>query len=70
LFVGLHVCTLFLSLGLLALASGAGLLFLLIEAIRRKPVNRKYESWVHAVGLVLFLALMLLVAFNDVLHHL
>ncbi len=46
---------------------GGRLLFLVIEAIRRKPVPPKYEGWVHAAGFVLLIGLMLVVTFNDVL---
>ncbi|MCR4594487.1 MAG: site-2 protease family protein, partial [Clostridiales bacterium] len=45
---------------------GGRLFFLLIEGIRRKPINPKYEGYVHAVGLVLLLGLMLVVTFKDI----
>lgn len=47
---------------------GGRLLFLIIEGIRRKPVNPKYEGYVHGVGMVLLLALMVVVTFNDILN--
>lgn len=46
---------------------GGRLFFLLIEAIFRKPVNRKYEGWIHAVGLVLLIGLMIAISFSDIL---
>lgn len=46
---------------------GGRLFFLVVEGIRRKPVNPKYEGYVHAAGLVLLLLLMLVVTFNDIL---
>ena len=46
---------------------GGRLFFLLIEGIFRKPINRKYEGWIHAVGLVLLMALMLAISFSDIL---
>jgi len=46
---------------------GGRLLFLLLELVRRKPVNPKYEGWVHAVGFMLLIGLMLVVTFNDVI---
>lgn len=46
---------------------GGRLFFLCIEGIRRKPINPKYEGFVHAAGLVLLLGLMLVVTFNDIL---
>ncbi len=45
---------------------GGRLLFLLIEGIRRKPINPKYEGYVHGAGLILLLLLMLVVTFNDI----
>ncbi len=47
---------------------GGRLVFLVIEGIRRKPINPKYEGWVHAAGFVLLIGLMLVVAFSDVLR--
>lgn len=47
---------------------GARLLFLLIEAIRRKPINPKYEGYIHAVGLILLLLLMGFVAIMDIMR--
>lgn len=47
---------------------GGRLLFLLIEAVRRKPVNPKYEGYVHAAGLALLMLLMVVVTFNDILR--
>lgn len=45
---------------------GGRLVFLIIELFRGKPINPKYEGYVHAVGLVLFMALFVFVAFNDI----
>ncbi len=45
---------------------GGRLFFLLIEMIFRKPVPRKYEGWVHAIGLVLLLLLMVVISFSDI----
>ncbi len=47
---------------------GGRLFFLLIEGIRRKPINPKYEGYVHGAGLVLLLLLMVVVTFNDILN--
>ncbi len=46
---------------------GGRLFFLLIEGIRRKPINPKYEGVIHATGLILLLGLMLVVTYNDIL---
>lgn len=45
---------------------GGRFLFLIIEAIRRKPVDRKKEGFVNMIGFVLLMALMVFVLFNDV----
>ena len=45
---------------------GGRLFFLIIEGIRRKPINPKYEGYVHGAGLALLLLLMLVVTFNDI----
>lgn len=45
---------------------GGRLLFLLLEAIRGKPIPAKYEGAVHATGLFLLMGLMLFVTFQDV----
>lgn len=45
---------------------GGRLVFILFEMIFRKPVPQKYESAVHAVGLILLLILMLVVSFKDI----
>lgn len=47
---------------------GGRLFFLLIEGIRRKPINPKYEGYIHGAGLALLLLLMLVVTFNDILN--
>lgn len=44
---------------------GGRLFFLLVEAITRKPINRKYEGMVHAVGFALLILLMLVLTVND-----
>lgn len=45
---------------------GGRLFFILIEAVRRKPVPAKYEGYIHAAGLVLLLLLMVVITFNDI----
>lgn len=47
---------------------GGRLLFLIIEAVRRKPVPPRYEGYIHAAGLVLLLALMVYVTGQDILR--
>ncbi len=45
---------------------GARFLFLLIEAIRRKPIPAEKEGWVHFIGFAALMLLMLVVTFNDI----
>ena len=45
---------------------GGRLVFLIIEAVRRKPVNKNAEAMVHFVGMMLLMVLMVVILFNDV----
>ncbi len=49
---------------------GGHIFFLLvtwaIESITKKKINPKYEAYIHAAGLVLLMALMVFVTFNDI----
>ena len=45
---------------------GGRFLFYIIEAIRRKPMNKKFEQTVSAVFMLLLIALMVLVAIKDI----
>lgn len=45
---------------------GGRLLFLLIELVRGKPVDPKKEGVVHMIGLMILMALMGLILFNDI----
>lgn len=47
---------------------GGRCLFLMIEGIRRKPINRNIESYINFVGIVILFALMILVTVKDVSH--
>ena len=46
---------------------GGRLIFLLLEAVRGRPTNRKIEGMVHVGGLVLLLSLMAYVTFHDII---
>lgn len=46
---------------------GGRLVFLIIKAIRRKPVNRQIEGMVHFAGLMVLMLLMVVVMYNDIL---
>ena len=45
---------------------GSRIVFLLVEAIRRKPVSRKIETAVHLTGYALLIGLMVFFTFQDV----
>lgn len=47
---------------------GGRLVFLIVEAVRRKPVKPEHEGMVHFIGLALLMLLMLVVTFNDILR--
>jgi regulator of sigma E protease len=46
---------------------GGRLLFLLIEKIRRKPINQQIENFVHNLGFILLMILMVFVTYRDVI---
>ncbi len=45
---------------------GGRLVFLFLEAVRRKRVPPEKEGYVHMIGIVLLMALMVFVMFNDI----
>ncbi len=47
---------------------GGRLVFLVVEGIRRKPINPKYEGWVNAAGFFLLIGLMVIITFSDILR--
>lgn len=47
---------------------GSRLLFLLFEAVRRKPVDREIEGRIHAAGFMLLMGLMLLLTYKDIMQ--
>jgi len=47
---------------------GGRILFVVIEAIRRKPNNAKVETVVHNIGFLILLGLILLVTYKDILN--
>ena len=44
---------------------GGRLVFLIVEAIRRKPVNREVEGMIHFAGLMMLMMLMVFIMYND-----
>ena len=47
---------------------GSRMLFLLVEAIRRKPVNPDIEGRIHAAGFMLLLFLMAMLTYKDIMQ--
>lgn len=46
---------------------GSRLIFLLVEAVRGRPVTPSKENFVHLVGFVLLMVLMVLITYKDIL---
>ena len=47
---------------------GGRLLFLIVEAIRRKPIPPEKEGLVHGIGMVLLLGLFVVLTFHDIVR--
>jgi len=47
---------------------GGRLVFIVIEKVRKKPISREIEGTVHAIGMVLLLGLMVLLAYKDIMR--
>lgn len=47
---------------------GGRFFFLLIEAIRRKPIPAKYEGLVHSIGFIILILFMILVSLKDIIR--
>lgn len=45
---------------------GGRIVFIIIELIRRKPIDKEKEGWVHAIGIILLMVLMVFIFFNDI----
>lgn len=46
---------------------GGRLIFLIIEAIRRKPIKQEREGLVHFIGFALLMLLMIVITFSDII---
>ena len=46
---------------------GGRFVFLVIEAIRRKPIKRETEATIHTIGILVLMGLMVLITFKDVI---
>lgn len=69
----LYICAVIsINLGLVNLLplpalDGGRFVFLVFEAIRRKPVNKNVEAYIHFIGIIALFALMILITMKDVL---
>ncbi len=63
----LSIVLFILNLAPIPALDGGRLAFLGVEAVRRRPMSEKVEGWVHGVGLVLLLGLILFVSVRDLL---
>jgi len=48
---------------------GGRLLFLLIEKIRKKPINQKLEATIHNIGFILLMLLVVLITYKDIVRY-
>ena len=46
---------------------GSRLIFVLLEAIRKKPIPSKWEGLIHGIGFMLLIGLMILITFKDLI---
>jgi len=47
---------------------GSRLLFLLVEGVRRRPINRDIEGHIHAAGFILLMGLMVALTYKDIIQ--
>lgn len=65
-FISVNLCV--FNLLPLPVLDGGQLVFLAIEGVRRKPVSLRIQEWVQQAGLVLIVALILYVTYNDLVR--
>ena len=47
---------------------GGRIVFVLVEAIRRKPIKPEYEGYVHLAGMAVLMCFVLFVTYNDIMR--
>ena len=67
------ICVLTINLGVFNLIpfpalDGGRFLFLAIEGVRGKPINKNVESYINFVGLMILFAFMIFVTFKDIMN--
>lgn len=65
LMAGISINLGFINLLPIPMLDGGHLLFYLVEAARRRPVEAQVQEWAFRSGLALLFGLMLFVTFND-----
>ena len=45
---------------------GGRFVFMIIEAIRRKPIKKEVEGYIHFVGIMLLFAFMIIISLKDI----
>lgn len=65
LMAGISINLGFINLLPIPMLDGGHLIFYIVEAVRRKPVEPQVQEWAFRSGLALILGLMLFVTFND-----
>lgn len=58
----------FINLLPLPAFDGGRLLFMVIEKIKGSPVDSKIENWIHSIGFILLMVLMLFITYNDIVR--
>ena len=66
------VCVVSINLGVFNLLpipalDGGKFAFLAVEAIIRRPINKKFEAYINFIGIVLLFGLMIFVTFKDII---
>ncbi len=47
---------------------GGRVMFVIIEAIIRRPLNRRFELLTNAIGFCFLISLIVVITFNDIIH--
>lgn len=58
----------FINLLPLPAFDGGRLLFMIIEKFKGKPVDPKVENWIHSIGFILLMILMVFITYNDIIR--
>ena len=68
----LHICSVItINLGIVNLLpfpalDGGRFVFMLVEAIRKKPIKKEVEGYIHFIGILLLFAFMIVISLKDI----